>query len=215
MQVSQLECGIQTWKLEIDFFDIFTRRRGELSVATLFLDASVVHSKVETLTMHGRRWFLRLRSSHGRGCSFNIFEYVTARMLHGLLHSASWPRLRTVVLKPQLSDGFISSESEDVPVIIAALKGFPSSTLKNVTVELRSVSIQVVNLRLLAKSRLYLELEQTLLRFPRPKVTILVDHLRLGRSLLWTQEIGKRFPVLFQRGAFNVTSKTGTYLILS
>ena len=173
----------------------------------MFLDALVVQSTVETLTMHGRRWFSSLRLNRGLACSFSLCEYFIAIEFSKILHPSTWPRLQTLVLKRQFSHF-------SVHATIETLKDFPLSTLKDITVELPCSSIQDVNYELLHKPSLGLELEQTLLRFPRPNVTIFVNHLRFGRSSFWTQEIGKDyFPVLLQRGAFKVICWTGACLI--
>ena len=206
---SQLKCGTRTRKLEIDLLNIRVFEDNKLDVATVFLDALAVHSTVETLIVHKRRWFPGLRSNHGQACSSNLFEYLIAIKLCEVLHPSSWPQLRTLVLNLELP-------RSSVHAVIAALKDFPLSTLKDITIELRFTSIWNVNSELFDNSSQELELEQTLLRFPRPKVIIFPNHLRLGRSSFWTQEMGKHyFPVLFQRGAFKVTCETGAHLILS
>ena len=206
MRGSQLKCRIRYFKLEIDSLGV---EDSESPVATLFLDALVVHSRVETLIVHRRRWFPGLRSNHVQACSSNLFEYLIAIKLCEVLHPSSWPQLRTLVLNLELCHIGVSDA-------IAALKDFPLSTLKDIPVELRCSSIWDVNSELFDSPSLGLELEQTLLRFPTPKVIILVDDLRLSRGSFWTQEIGKDyFPVLLQRGAFKVTYKTGAHLILS
>ena len=188
MRGSQLKCRIRSFKLEIDSLGV---EDSESPVATLFLDALVVHSRVETLIVHRGRWFPGLRSNYGQACSSNLFEYLIASNLCEVLHPSSWPQLRTLVLNLELP-------RSSVHAVIAALKDFPLSTLKDITIELRFSSIWNVNSELFDNSSQELELEQTLLRFPRPNVTILVDHLRLGRSFFWTQELGKHcFPVLF------------------
>ena len=75
MRGSQLKCGIRSCKLDIDSPDIGGMEDSKLSVATVFLDALVVQSTVETLTMPRDRWFSSLRSSRGPACSFSPFEY--------------------------------------------------------------------------------------------------------------------------------------------
>ena len=60
----------------------------------------------------------------------------------------------------------------------------------------------------LATEGLCAELEQTLLGFPRPRVEFLVPILRATNSF-WTQELGRRFPMLFQRQALTVTGRRG------
>lgn len=94
---------------------------------------------------------------------------------------------------------------------IVFLKGFPDATLKDVMVLLQGGSIHSINDRLSGQAitgRLE-ELEQTLLKFPRPRVVCLVDRLRHGRSSFWTQELARCFPLLLQRGAFTLTPTTG------
>ena len=209
MRGSQLKCEIQSLKLEIDFLNNYGAKNSESCVDMKFLDASGEHSRVETLIVHRRRWFPGLRSNHVQACSSNLFEYLIAIKLCEVLHPSSWPQLRTLVLNLELP-------RSSVHAVIAALKDFPLSTLKDITIELRFSSIWNVNSELFDNSSQELELEQTLLRFPRPKVIIFPNHLRLGRSSFWTQEMGKHyFPVLFQRGAFKVTCETGAHLILS
>ena len=107
------------------------------------------------------------------------------------------------------------ADNSKVPDAITFLKDLPLSMLKDVMVELHTWSIGNINLYFFREAGSVSELERTLLRFLRPEVTFLLDHLRLGRSLFWTQETRKHFPVLFQRGGFKVTSKTGICLILS
>ena len=101
--------------------------------------------------------------------------------------------------------------------VIEALKDFPLSTLKDVVIVFKVEFVNSIHvISETPHSAVAVKLEQTLLRFPRPNVTIFVDHPRLGRSFFWTQEIGKHyFPVLFQRGPFKVTSKRGAYLTIS
>ncbi len=60
-----------------------------------------------------------------------------------------------------------------------------------------------------ATSGLFEELEQILLRFPHPQIVCLSNKLRDGGNCFWAQELGKRFPVLFRRGAFVMTPRTG------
>ena len=92
--------------------------------------------------------------------------------------------------------------TEDVRDGVVLLKGFPPST-KDVTVEVNAEYYAT-----LATEGLCEELERTLLRFPRPRIIFLVYILRPTNSF-WTQELRRRFPVLFQREAFTITGWTG------
>ena len=93
------------------------------------------------------------------------------------------------------------------------LKDFPPSTLKDVMVEFGGWHMWDINDTLSgeASSRLLEELEQTLLRFTRPRIVCRVNTLRDSTKSFWTQEIGKHFPVLLQRGGFTLTPETGEY----
>lgn len=51
---------------------------------------------------------------------------------------------------------------------------------------------------------LYENLEQALLRFPRPRMTWYFEIYHADRKSFWTHELEKRFPTLFERGALAV-----------
>ena len=96
--------------------------------------------------------------------------------------------------------------TEDVRNGVVLLKEFPPST-KDVTVEVDATGDLDMQTTL-ATEGLCEDLEQTLLRFPRPRIEFLVPILRPTNSF-WTQELRRRFPVLFQRKAFTMTGWRG------
>lgn len=110
------------------------------------------------------------------------------------------------MLKLQFTD-------DDIISATLFLKEFAPQTLKDVMVELESSSIMSIKVMLSSEdsSGQFEGLEQNLLRFSRPRITCLVGVLRHDRHLFWTQELAKCFPVLFQRGVFTVTPRTGRY----
>ena len=122
---------------------------------------------------------------------------------HGLPQLFTWPRLRTLVLK-------LVFTARDVTDAIMFLEGFTPSTLKDVTVELGRADISSILETLSeAHSGLLEKLEKALLRFPNPRIVCLSNKLRDGGNRFWTQELGKHFPVLSQRGAFIMAPRTG------
>ncbi len=94
------------------------------------------------------------------------------------------------------------------------LKDFPPSTLKEVIVDFESALVHDINEDFNLRpddEGLWEELEQSLLRFSQPRMVLHPDVLRNGRISFWTEEIGKHFPTLLQRGAIIVTPETGGY----
>ncbi|KAM5540189.1 hypothetical protein V8D89_006008 [Ganoderma adspersum] len=165
--------------IDIDYFGCSEEDFHDApSVAALLLDSGLVQSTVEALAVQPYRSY-------------------------GLSHVFDWPPLRSLVLK-------LVFIIRDITGAIALLKDFPPSTLKDVMVELRRRSIGDINDTLSAKdsSKQLQELEQALLRFARPRMACLVDHLHDGTTSFWTQELATRFPTLFQRGAFTFASRT-------
>ena len=102
----------------------------------------------------------------------------------------------------------------DVTDAIALLKDFPPSTLTDVVVDMRSRAIWGINEMLAGEDspeRLLKELEEILLKFLRSRIVCSIGELRDGRHSFWTQEIGKHFSVLLQRGGFTITPSLGEY----
>ena len=97
--------------------------------------------------------------------------------------------------------------TEDVRNGVVFLEEFPPST-KDVTVEVDAADNPDGMQTTLVTEGLCEELEQTLLRFPRPRIQFLVRILRATNSF-WTQELRRRFPALFQRKAFTITGQIG------
>ena len=135
-----------------------------------------------------------------------MIQLVIAYRSNGLSHPFAWPHLRSLVLKLEFT-------TKDITDVIAFLKDFPPSVLRDVVAELQSPSIQDITQTLSdkASSDRFEELEQILLGFSRPQIVCSVGKLRDGMQPFWAQEIGKQFPVLLQRGAFKLTPNTGEY----
>ena len=123
-------------------------------------------------------------------------------------HQPDWSRLRTLVLQ-------FSEEHQSLICAVKLLEKFYDSTLTEVIMELTPVlsiqnifedlSLGSVEFKLAA----YKELERALLRFPQPGMVWTVkEPLRLSREIFWTQELGKHFPLLFQRPAASLTVKS-------
>ena len=124
-----------------------------------------------------------------------------------LSHQPLWTRLQSLTLKVQFTVYYITAT-------LVLLKNYPHSMLKDVLLELEGLSVsgtcEELRVDPEASSELFEALEQTLLRFPQPRVACIFDNVRDGTVLFWTQTLGGRhFPTLFQRGAFTVTSKEG------
>ena len=100
--------------------------------------------------------------------------------------------------------------ARDVTDAIMFLEPFTPSTLRDVTVELSGADISSI-LETLSEvhSGLLDMLEKVLLRFPHPRIVCISNKLRDGGNQFWTQELRKHFPVLSQRGAFIMASRTG------
>ena len=115
---------------------------------------------------------------------------------------------------------------EAVANVAEFLENFRAPKLKQVSVELGPVR-SIVNITrddLSAytgsddqlQSGVYSRLEHTLLRFPQPRITWIIDQpLRSGRNAFWTHELGKHLPVLFQRGALALRSPSGSSFALT
>ena len=117
-----------------------------------------------------------------------------------------WSRLRSLVLK-------LECKIRDIADAVVILDDFSPSTLEDVVVEVWSESILKVNntVSFEANSRPLQELEQSLLRFLRPRLVCLVDRLREGRTSFWIQNVGQYFPALLRGGAFTIAPRTGEY----
>ncbi|KAI1795733.1 hypothetical protein LXA43DRAFT_991900 [Ganoderma leucocontextum] len=122
---------------------------------------------------------------------------------------SSWSRLRSLVLRLPYDHRLLTSAAK-------LLEEFHSPTLAEVMLELHSAPSVLHVLRDLSCSG-QLEfrpdipqgLERALLRFPQPRMTWIVSEpLRVGRHSFWICELGKQFPVLFQRGALELKSRT-------
>ncbi|KAM5538933.1 hypothetical protein V8D89_007428 [Ganoderma adspersum] len=139
------------------------------SVATLLLDSGLVQSTMEALTV----WMYRSSK---------------------LPHVFTWPRLWALTFK-----FYLEIIARDIPRAILFLKDFSPSTLTDVTVEMHSSYVTAIlqhpnNSSGEDISRVFEELEQTLLRFSRPRIAwFLNDQNDFGISF-WTEEIGKRLP---------------------
>ena len=137
-----------------------------------------------------------------------IVQFVVVYGSYEISHQPDWPRLQCLTLKLDLLIHYITDA-------FVLLKNYPHSMLKDDLLELQCTSVSDTCERYRvdheATSGLFKGLEQTLLRFPQPRITCLFDDLRDGRALFWTRTLGRHFPTLFQRGAFVVTSKEGEY----
>ena len=132
---------------------------------------------------------------------------ITAFRSHGLSPPFAWPRLRTLVLKVETR----SFPGKVITDTITFLKEFPHSTLEDVRIQLDSDAMPYILLMLSSKdtSQQIAELDQVLVRFPRPQVACNINYLRNGRHSFWMRRLGEHFPAVFQRGAFAITSGTG------
>ena len=136
----------------------------------------------------------------------HIDYFAIAYRSRGLPQLFDWPRLQSLVLK-------LECKIRDIADAVLILDDFSPSTLKDVMVEFWSESIRNVNstLSFEANSRPLQELEQSLLRFLRPRLVCLVDRLRDGRTSFWIQNVGQYFPALLRGGAFTIAPRIGEY----
>ena len=129
-------------------------------------------------------------------------------LFYALSHQRLWTRLQSLTLKVDFMVCYITDT-------LVLLKNYRHSMLKDVLLELKGTSVfdtcQGLRIDREASSGLFEALEQTLLRFPQPRIACHFDNLRGGTVLFWTQTLGRHFPTLFHRGAFTVTSKEGEY----
>ncbi len=93
-------------------------------------------------------------------------------------------------------------ESETVTRTTVLLNDLQHLTLKDVVVELHST--ERITTALSYNQGVYEGLEQILLRFSESRIVWVIGNLRAGRQSFWTQELGKRFPAIFQRSALTV-----------
>ncbi|TBU59173.1 WD40-repeat-containing domain protein [Dichomitus squalens] len=114
-----------------------------------------------------------------------------------------WTRLQSLTLK-------FTFETEAVQGISAFLKGFHPPNLQEVTGHLCSVEGGLREIKRFQKDRSKLdacmELENTLLRFPQPRLLVSFASHRYCRKQLWTRELEDRFPILHNRNALVVDS---------
>ncbi len=170
-------------------------------MGALLLDSGAVQSTVESLT--APRMFFLVLGLYLLWRAHNI-QFNIAYRSCGLF---KWPKLRSLVLKP------LAYTTEAITATSMFLKDLSPSTLQDVTVELpHIISTQFLNDALCdeaSSGRQWLgeELNQTLLRFSRPRIVCPVSVLRNSQQSFWTQELRKHFSVLFQCGAFTITSK--------
>ena len=118
-----------------------------------------------------------------------------------------WPRLRSLTLR------LWSSESEQITSGITFLKDFQhlTRTLKEVTVEVYEKAVVPVAKNLARHADLCSELDHTLLEFSHPLLVWNMAGPFISGTSFWIEELGKLFPVLFQRGALTVAPNKGKF----
>ena len=120
------------------------------------------------------------------------------------------PKLRSLVLRTESYSG--AGMGHVTPI----LRNLQQPTLKEVTVEVYRYQ-EVSGLFGDGIEGLYENLEQALLRFPRPRMTWYFEIHHADRKSFWTYELGKRFPTLFERGALAAEPrlKRGEFWLIS
>ncbi|KAI1785777.1 hypothetical protein LXA43DRAFT_104173, partial [Ganoderma leucocontextum] len=180
---------MQLKTLTIDSFVASTACPQSVHVGILLLNSDLAPSTVESL---------RLNARYGS----NILSH---REFH-------WSRLRSLVLHTPLDWG------DDLPEAIDCLEKFHGPTLREVILEMDvrhfPSSPRSIVRNLLLDNPVLKKLEHSLLRFSHPGIMwIILDPLRADSHSFWSRELGRHFPLLYQRGAtlaLKANSETAT-----
>ncbi len=108
---------------------------------------------------------------------------------------SEWPRLQSLVLKLFISRASSTGNILQATELLTDLRR--RTSLWEVRIELHDIMSGV---GVSFGTDIYVELERALLAFSCPRITWIIGDLRAGRQSFWTQEFGKCFPALFQRG---------------
>ncbi|TBU33618.1 hypothetical protein BD311DRAFT_651714 [Dichomitus squalens] len=126
--------------------------------------------------------------------------------LYSFSKATDWKQLRFLTLK-------LLFEPESMLAAVDFFDAFHPPHLQGVTCLLSSDLISVLYcINETEESELpFQELEQILLGFANPKISLAVDGpLHPRRQRFWTQELGQNFPTLLERNAFVVASSSSS-----